>query len=399
MKQDDQKEIALLIAQYLQGVLSPADEQQLMDWRNQSQRNEALFQKYLSPDYYRQMKSLYTPGEEDKVYRSLRNRLIPRRMKIVWGGVIWTSAAMLLLLFSWAAMRYLSSVETPTEAWQPQERIEQIEPGSRQAILYLADGQSQKLETSVPKVYVSGKTRVLMTDGIMEFALPKMKPEDTLPEGMNRIEVPRGGEYRLLLNDETHIYINSESEMHFPSFFSAEGAREIAFRGEAYFKVAHTVNDQPFIIHTDMGDVEVLGTSFNLRCYDESGILQLTLEEGCVRYTSPDGSQRVVLNPGEQLVYTQESHSLYTHCVNTQLYTSWKDGVYTLSQTPLEEIMENLSRWYNVPMVYGSEDLKQITFTGEVKRYANFGEVMQIFEMTKRIRFRMKGNAIHIVRE
>ena len=61
--------------------------------------------------------------------------------------------------------------------------------------------------------------------------------------------------------------------------------------------------------------------------------------------------------------------------------------------------MEDLSRWYDVPVVYESDDLKQITFTGEIKRYENFGEVVQIFELTKRIRFRMKGDDIHIMRE
>ncbi len=397
METYSKKEIALWIAKYLQGILSEEEGQKLEAWRKESARHEAVFQKYLSTDFYGMMKALYTPGEEEKLYRKFRKQLISKKVKYFRGGVIWSSAAILLLLFAWGTMRYLSSLETPQEAWKSQEYIEQIKPGSQQAILYLADGQTQALAASARKIYVNGSPKVLVTDG-MELVFPEVQPEDELAVGMNRIEVPRGGEYQLLLNDKTHIYLNSESELQFPSIFEND-LREVAFRGEAYFHVARTENCRPFVINTEMGKVEVLGTAFNLRCYDHSGILQLTLEEGSVRFTNLDGKQIRELHPGEQLFYSMRNDSLSVRCVPTHLYTSWKDGIYTLEQTSLEQIMEDLSRWYDIPVVYESDDLKQITFTGELKRYRNFGEVVQIFELTKRICFRMKGDAIHIMRE
>lgn len=397
METYDKKEIASLIVKYLQGELSEEEIQRLEVWRKESVRHEADFQKYLSTDFYATMKTLYTPGEEDKLYMKLRKKLIQRRVKRYRGGVIWSSAAILLLLFAWGAMRYISSYESSEEAWQPEECIEQIEPGSQRAVLYLADGQKQNLPPSARKIRVNGLPKLVVTDG-MELVFPEAQPEDEPVEGMNRIEVPRGGEYQLILSDKTRIYLNSESELQFPSVFRTQ-LREVAFRGEAYFKVARTGDCQPFVINTAMGKVEVLGTAFNLRCYDASGILQLTLEEGSVRFTTPDSKQSKELHSGEQLVYSVRKDSLSLRSVPTCLYTSWKDGVYSLEQTPLGQIMEDLSRWYDVPIVYESEDLKYITFTGEIKRYKNFREVMQIFELTKRIRFRMKGNNIHILRE
>lgn len=393
----DRKDIALLIVKYLQGDLSEKEKQHLNKWRGASVRHEEAFQKYLSGSFYEEMKTLYIPGEEAKLYKMLRKKVVPRKVKILRGGVIWSSVAILLLLFAWGAMRYLSSLETPQEAWKPQEYIEQIKPGSQQAVLYLADGQKQNLVASAKQIVVNGLPKILMTDGT-ELVFPEVQPEDNITKGINRIEVPRGGEYQLLLNDETHIYLNSESELQFPFIFESD-SREVAFRGEAYFKVAHLETNEPFVIRTAMGKIEVLGTSFNLRCYDSSGLLQLTLEEGKVRYISQDGKQSCDVCPGEQLTYYSRNDSISIHCVPTHLYTSWKDGIYSLEQTPLEQIMEDLSRWYDVPVVYESDDLKQITFTGEIKRYENFGEVIQIFELTKRIRFRMKGDDIHIMRE
>lgn len=397
METYDKKEIALLIVKYLQGELPEEEERQLSAWRQESERHEVAFRKYASESFYGEMKTLYTPGEERMLYRKLRKVLVNRKKNMLRGGVIWSSAAILLLLLAWGAMRYISSYESSKEAWQPQECFEQIEPGSQRAVLYLADGQKQTLAPSAGKIRVNGLSKLVVTDG-MKLVFPEVQPENELAGGMNCIEVPRGGEYQLLLSDKTHIYLNSESELQFPSIFRTE-SREVAFRGEAYFKVARTDDCQPFVINTAMGKVEVLGTAFNLRCYDSSGILQLTLEEGSVRFTTPDGKQSKELHPGEQLAYSVRNDTLALRCVPTPLYTSWKDGIYSLDQTPLEQIMEDLSRWYDVPIVYESEDLKPVTFTGEIKRYENFAEVMQIFELTKRIRFRMKGKDIHIMRE
>jgi len=392
-----QKDIALLIVKYLQEDLSEEEKWKLDAWRGESARNEAAFQKYLSKDFYATMKTLYTSGEEDKLYKKIRKKLIHRQVEKLRGGVIWSSAAILLLLFAWGAMRYLAVPDSQQEAWVSQECIEQIEPGCRQAVLHLPDGQTQRLVASARKIHVNGLTKVLVTDG-MELVFPEIKPEEELARGMNRIEVPRGGEYQLRLNDNTHIYLNSESELQFPTMFDTQ-SREVAFCGEAYFDVAHTEPYRPFIVNTSMGKVTVLGTAFNLRCYDSSGFLQLTLEKGKIRFVTPDGKRQVDVSPGEQLVYDSRKDFVSLRCVPTYLYTSWKDGIYSLDQTPLGEIMENLSRWYDVPVVYESEELKHITFTGEIRRYENFGEVMQIFELTKRIRFRMKGNTIYVVRE
>lgn len=86
METYSKKEIALWIAKYLQGMLSEEERRKLEAWRKESARHEAVFQKYLSTDFYGMMKALYTPGEEDKLYRKFRKQLIPKKVKILRGG-------------------------------------------------------------------------------------------------------------------------------------------------------------------------------------------------------------------------------------------------------------------------------------------------------------------------
>ncbi len=397
METYNKKEIAHLIVKRLQGELS-AEEDALLDaWRKESPRNEGAYHRYQSEAFYRDMHALYTPGEEKSLYKQLRRRLIHRRMKMSWGGVRWIAASLFLLCLAWGTMRYFY-VEYISKDNLLEIPIKQIRPGSGQAVLFLADGKRQALTASPQRIPLSGSTKAFTTDGT-ELALPEWHQEEEVPQGMNRIEVPRGGEYKLQLSDGSRIHINSESEMQFPTVFNRE-EREVAFRGEAYFAVAHTENSAPFVINTSMGRVEVLGTSFNLRCYDTEACLCLTLEEGQVRFiTSGDQPQQVTLSPGERLVYYADNDSLSSQYVYTPRYTSWHKGFYVLDRTPLGEIMDNLSRWYNVPIGYENKELKDITFSGELKRYENFGEIVQILGLTKRIRFTMKGNAIYIIRE
>lgn len=396
MGMHSEREIALWVVKYLQGALSEEEKRLLDAWRNESARHEQTFQRYVSGNFYKEMSRLYIPGEEDALLRAVRRRMGHRRRVIRRRWVTWSAAASLLLLLGWGTLRFFLH-ESSEEAWQSQIALEQIRPGSHQAVLYLSDGQTQELAASAQVLPVNGQPGRWVTDG-SRLTVPVLSAEAAGVEGLNRIEVPRGGEYSLLLADRTQVQLNSESELHFPTFFGEE-TREVAFRGEGYFRVARTETECPFIIRTRMGRIEVRGTAFNLRCYDASELLQLTLEEGSVCFTTSDGRRNCRLEPGELLVYSLRDGSLSIRPVATHLYTSWKDGIYSLEQTPLEQIAEELSRWYDVPMVFDSEELRHITFTGELKRYENFGEVMQLLELTKRIRFRMKGNLIHIMKE
>ena len=132
----------------------------------------------------------------------------------------------------------------------------------------------------------------------------------------NTVTIPRGGEYRLELSDGTKVWLNAETELRFPVSFSGN-TRDVYLKGEAYFEVKKDA-DCPFLVHSSMGCVKVLGTSFNVRYYADEREVVTTLESGKVMYFSDDLSKTVVLSPGQQAV-DKEGDSLelkavsYTH--------------------------------------------------------------------------------------
>ena len=111
---------------------------------------------------------------------------------------------------------------------------------------------------------------------------------------------------------------------------------------------------------------------------------EIALENGCVHFTPLHNKDTYVLTPGQLLTYHVDEQQITTEETDISIYTSWKNGIYSFRQTPLSAIMNDLSRWYNIPISFAKKELENITFTGEVKRYDNFIDIAGMFELTKK---------------
>ena len=209
------------------------------------------------------------------------------------------------------------------------------------------------------------------------------------------MNVPYGAEYNLRLPDGTKIYLNAGSSLRYPDQFSGE-TREIFLTGEAYFEVAPD-SLHPFIVHTAEVAVRVLGTSFNVNAYPERETVAATLVEGSVQVNYKAGQQ--VIRPGMQLVYDKQNGKAEVSAVDTEVYTSWKDGYYYFKREPLENIMEVLSRWYDLNVFYHNQDLKRMEFGGRLKRYDDISYLLKKMEETQDVEFIIKGNTITVQRK
>lgn len=269
----------------------------------------------------------------------------------------------------------------------------EIKPGSAKAQLVLASGKKINLG-KYPPLEIAESGMIIAGDTAMLMYQKGTWPEDTI-EKYNELTIPRGGEYRLCLCDGTMVYLNSESKLKYPVTFSGK-ERRVWLEGEAYFEVTG-MPDKPFIVSSAGIDVTVLGTKFNVTSYSESGQVTTTLVKGCVEVKAagyPGGQSR--LCPGEQAVFDKVSGKLMTREVNVLLYTSWKDGYYTFEQQPIGEIMQTLSRWYDLEVVFENPGLRDIRFTGRLKRYEDISEILSMFQLTQGIRCVSEGKKVMI---
>ena len=166
--------------------------------------------------------------------------------------------------------------------------------------------------------------------------------------------------------------------------------------GEGFFEVTKD-NERPFIVKTEDVDVSVLGTSFNVNAYPDEKMVATTLVEGKVRVGY--GTQKYDLDPGMRLVYDRENGTADVRVVDTELYTSWKDGYYYFKQESLEKIMDVLARWYNLNVFFQNSELKSMEFGGRLRRYENISYLLEKMEGTQDVKFVINGNTIIIKRK
>lgn len=267
-----------------------------------------------------------------------------------------------------------------------------IVPGAPRAELVLPQGKVIQLDTTTRVVPVSnGMTQVMSCQNTLIY--------DSEGEGeqveYHMIRVPRGGEYNLQLADNTKVYLNAGSSLRYPVRFTGN-RREVELIGEGYFEVARDTA-RPFIVKAGTIDVQVLGTEFNVNAYPDEEIVATTLVKGSVRVNY--GAKQQVMQPGTRLVYDKDNGNAEVHTVDTEVYTSWKDGYYYFKRETLENIMDVLIRWYDLNVFYQNTDLKDLEFGGRLKRYEDINYLLKRMEETQDIEFIINGKTITIKRK
>lgn len=303
-----------------------------------------------------------------------RRRRISRRLQI--------AAAVVLLLGLGNLVYYYTQMVEPEILVVNQE----IVPGESKATITLASGQKVDLENLAQELKETDGT--VLCSGAGELIYDESGADGELI--YNTIDIPRGGEFRLVLSDGTKVWLNSDSQLKYPVRFNGD-MREVFLKGEAYFEVAHNVR-KTFIVSTSKGEIQVLGTSFNVRDYQDENKVVTTLEAGQVRYISP-GRGEIDLIPGYMLEDGAGS-PLIPRKVNTDEYTGWKDGKYIFDDVSVQEIMTTLARWYDVSVVYENEQAGKLHFTGDLERYTTINTILDFMETGGDVRFRIDGKTI-----
>lgn len=282
------------------------------------------------------------------------------------------AAASVLLLLGMAGYFLLRQEKAPTASPSQLTAKQDIGPGSTGAILTLANGEKIVLDSAGNGVLaVQGKTKLINRNGQILY-----DGEDRENAGMlyNTITTPRGRQYTLMLADGSKVWLNAASSLRYPATFSGE-ARKVEVTGEAYFEVAHS--EVPFVVNVRGMEVQVLGTHFNINAYEDEAAIQTTLLEGSVK-VSKSGRSRV-LEPGQQSLVSGDAAIKVQDEVNTDVILAWKNGYFSFDQTDLYAVMRQISRWYDVDVVYEG-NIPDRRFGGEISRNTNASQVLQILE-------------------
>lgn len=208
--------------------------------------------------------------------------------------------------------------------------------------------------------------------------------------GMNTLNIAPGRDYQVTLADGTEVWLNSTSTLQFP--FSFNGAtREVTITGEAYVKVAKN-KDQPFIVHLPNSSVLVTGTSFNVNTF-ETGSDKVALVEGAVILEA--GNKQMALKAGSEGVYANNK-GLYEQSFNQRNTLSWMEGLHYFEKSNMEEIIQVISRWYNVKVVIDNSRNNDKRFVGILNKKKPLDNFLNTLEYVADIQSYMdKENVLH----
>ncbi|SFF52816.1 FecR family protein [Thermoflexibacter ruber] len=177
---------------------------------------------------------------------------------------------------------------------------------------------------------------------------------------------PKGQKLQLRLPDGTKVWLNSESRLTYPSQFQGN-MREISLNGEAFFEVAHNPN-KPFCITTPKTKMQVLGTSFNVRAFDDEQKTETVVVTGKVKISEAENEANfVVLSPNEKGNFSLQNKKISKQKVNPANYIAWKEGILKFENSNMSLIIKELERWYGVTITVSNPNLLRCHLTGDFK--------------------------------
>lgn len=390
MQSLDEKRYYELAEKWLNGTINPEEETEFARWYNAGQDRE-----------------IHIPAEFAGSEEALRERILlaiqqqkqPARAKVAplfSRPLVRVAAAAIILLLAGGAWYYF--------AQQPARQVPIAQEGSSparrehtvvtKAVLTLADGRQIDLDASQNgAIALQGGAEVIKSDSVLMYA----KKGDHQELLYHTMTTRRGGQYQVLLEDGTRVWLNAASSIKFPTAFTG-ATRRVELTGEAYFEVAQN-RKKPFTVITNGVEVEVLGTHFNVMAYQEEEEVKTTLLEGKVRVVNRGSAagnrESAVLKPGEQAVFTHKSPLTVHNNIQTDEVIAWKNGLFQFEEADIRVVMREIERWYNVTVTYENTG-KQKRVTGMLSRATGIGDMMNMLEYTAGIKYTMRGNRITI---
>lgn len=371
----------------LRSFLGQLTEEEQEEYARMKQETDLQKHSVWLNDFQKMLAKLKNPsrfdtGEAYRLFLSHTSRT-PRRVRL---RNLKIAASFIIPLMLTGIIYY-----TMNRGNEPSGRIEQV--GYRASVI-LADGSRINLEKHTGNISRENGT-VLINDSGRLIYNTKSRSKVLERDIYNELVVPRGGEYMLLLADGTQVWLNSDTRLRFPVQFSG-AKRDVYLSGEAYFAVKHdTIH--PFIVHTSLGNINVLGTEFNVRDYQDESRVVTTLVNGCVKYEDKKCSDRfIVLKPGFQVKDCSGGNELNMDPVNLPEYIGWKDGLYIFRNLTLEQIMKMVERNYDMTVFYANEAMKRLKFSGDLKKYECVENFLQYIETGGDVVFTVKGRTITV---
>ncbi len=317
------------------------------------------------------------------------------------------AAALIVTAFAFGFYFYFLNEPNDNSSSPASHVNKDIQPGGNKAQLTLANGQRIQLSGEKEGLIITGN-EMTYSDGSSVVGLDNKGTGAHVATQTLRLSTPKGGQYHIILSDGTKVWLNSASALTYPAVFDGND-REVILEGEGFFSVDNrqstVISKKPFIVTTRGQKATVLGTEFNISAYADETAIKTTLLSGSVKITvlpgnTPDQSlitshQSLILKPNEQSIFTATGIEVKDADIESSI--AWKNGLFHFENTSLEDMMKQISRWYDLDVRY-ADGVPQARFTGKMRRNLALSEVLSFLKGSD-IQFKTQGKTLIIYKQ
>lgn len=401
--QQDVPFIKNLILKHLENDLTDKEKGELNDWLK-DEKNRQLFEELTAEEKLVEKLAIYDhfARQSEKYYYQAQQlfkqggQVTTAKARNIWLRYL-VAASVSAMVFVAVYFIFFRDNKKELSSTQGQEERfrNDVQPGTYKAKLTLADGKSILLDTAAREQLVKqGDAVIINKDNQLFYNGKEVSQQELL---YNVLSTNRGETYITTLSDGSKIWLNAASSIRYPVVFNNR-EREVEITGEAYLEVAKKTG-KPFRVKVPGNTIiEVTGTTFNINAYaDEPGI-KTTLIEGAVNVQSATGKYLHLL-PGQQVqtFASNNKEMLLSERVDILSAVAWKNRRFIFNKVPLQTIMREIARWYNVEVSY--EDNVDINFVvDDIPRSATVTEILKILELTGEVKFIIEGKKITVIR-
>lgn len=377
-------EVAQLMIRFLKQDLN---EQELLNFEKILQENpeyKKILESFKEGERVQKELETLATFNVDTAWRKVKRKKQQTRL---FKNLIGVAASLLLLLGFYYLGTDGGRVDIiPNEISRQDEKYD-VAPARQQALLTLSSGEVLKLDGSSRQLYEHDGTVILGKEGSLNYS----KGEQPLLASallFNTLMVPAAGIFKVQLPDGTLVWLNALSELRFPVQF-ASNERRVELKGEAYFEV---VRDpiRPFKVSVSDTEIEVLGTSFNIKDFDQH--VATTLLEGAVNVMAQ--GQNIRLLPGQQASSYEEGIKVRQADVAKTL--AWKNNLFHFNGETMQELMDEVSRWYDVEVFYKGKPSED-TYKGIIPRDVPLSTVLEMLHFISGNEFEISDKTVQVI--
>ena len=227
---------------------------------------------------------------------------------------------------------------------------------------------------------------ILSIGGLSGYFLSKNNSEVS-DMGIQKYKAMKGSVSTIEFADGTKVWLNSGSELTYRE--DRKNKQRLAeLHGEAFFEVKHRENF-PLLVKVDQIVVRDLGTTFNIKAYPEDKLVETSLIEGKADILTDKGNSLVELKPGESAIYSTEDKKIEIKPFSSNVLSAWRDGKFVMRDQRLEDIFNEISRWYDVEFRFENQALRDYRYTGNIKKSTTAQHVLKMLKLTTNFNYRI----------